>query len=309
MITKNSHLPVLQKEILEYSIPKAVKTVFDGTLGLGGHGEAILRAFPDIVHYIGTDLEAQHLDFAKERLKNWHQKLILEVDNFSSIQKIVQKENIAHPLFILLDLGICSHHVDNAEKGFSYQAEGPLNMAFADQEKTAEVVVNTYEEADIVRILREYGEEPAAKKIAKSITQARTHQPLRTTLELRSIVEQSVHPRERSGAVKRTFQAIRIEVNGELEHLQKALHDGLEVMKKGDRMAVITYHSLEDRMVKQFFVSISKPLTGPSLYSLHEELEPAQAKNITKKPILPTPQEIESNPRARSAKLRIIEKL
>ncbi len=306
-----SHSPVLQKEVLAFLFFDGVQTVFDGTLGLGGHAESILQQFPLVSQYIACDLDMQHLLFAKKRLHAWEQKLELHHANFSEIASLLAKSKRVHPLVILLDLGLCSNHVDDAQKGFSLQQDGPLSMAFdvENAEKTAETVLNSYSLDELTHLLRHYGEEPSARKIAQALVDARQEVPLKTTFDLRAVIERCIHPKDRNKTLMRVFQAVRIEVNDELVHLKKTLESVLSVMQSGDRLGVISYHALEDRMVKQYFALYSQPKTAPTEFSLHTVIAEAQAKTQTKKPIVPSSQEIESNPRARSAKFRILQKI
>ncbi len=308
-LKKTAHTPVLLKEILEMLLTKNVATVFDGTLGLGGHGEAILEEFNNVKKYIGCDLDLEHLNFAQERLEAHCDKAIFRQSNFSEIKKIIQELNIIRPLVILLDLGICSHHVDNPEKGFSFEKNGPLRMSFDTQNETnCEKIVNEANEKSLTQIFREFGEEPLAPKISRKIIEARKHGKIKTTGKLKEIIENTTHPTQRKKTLMRIFQALRIATNQELEHLEKTLHDAWEIMLPGDRIGIIAYHSLEDRMVKKFFLEKSKPVTAETEFSLHEEVAPAEGSLLTRKPIVPTDEEIAANPRARSAKLRILEK-
>lgn len=303
------HAPVLKKEILALLLFDQARTVFDGTLGLGGHAQAILEQFPGIERYIACDLDAQHLAFAQKRLEKWHQKTVFVHDNFVSIKKIIQNYGIPRPLVILLDLGLCSNHLDDADKGFAFMAEGPLHMNFnVEGTQTAADILNQSSEEELATILKEYGEEPLAKKLARKMVEARQQQPFQTTTDLRVLVEANVHPKDRKKALMRVFQAIRIAVNDELNVLQNTLQAAIDVMQAGDRMGVISYHSLEDRLVKKFFVLQSKPKTIETELSLHTEVAPAVGRLLSKKPIAPSEDEIAHNPRARSARLRLFEK-
>jgi 16S rRNA (cytosine1402-N4)-methyltransferase len=304
------HDPVLKKEILESLVSAQTKTFFDGTLGLGGHGEAVLAQFSTLEHYIACDLDVSHIRFAEKRLEKWHDKAFFIHSNFSAIKSIVQEHPAPRPLSILLDLGICSTHVDDAGKGFSFREDGPLTLSFEQNNSTnAEKLLNQSSEAELSVIFKKYGEEPLARKIARKIVEARSKTPLKTTFQLRALVESCTIPPHYKKTLTRIFQAIRIAVNEELEHLQQVLEDSLEIMQSGDRIGIIAYHSLEDRMVKHFFVQHSRPQTKPSHYSLHEVVAPAQFKLFSRKPITPGESELTHNPRARSAKLRIAEKL
>ncbi len=308
-LKKTAHTPVLLKEILEILLTKNVATVFDGTIGLGGHGEAILEKFNNVKKYIGCDLDLEHLNFAQKRLEAHRDKAVFRNANFSEIKKIIQELDISRPLVILLDLGICSHHVDNPDKGFSFEQNGPLHMAFEAGNKNCETIVNEAEEKELTQIFREYGEDPLAPKISRKIIEARSHGRIKTTGALKEIIENATHPNQRKKTLMRIFQALRIATNQELEHLEKTLHDAWEIMLSGDRIGIIAYHSLEDRMVKKFFLEKSKPVTAETEFSLHEEVTPAEGHRLTRKPIVPTNEEITANPRARSAKLRILEKV
>lgn len=304
-----SHAPVLLNEILGHLLLSNTKMVLDGTLGLGGHAAGILSKFNSIEKYIGCDLDVQHLSFAEKKLSEWRTKLVLKNKNFSSIKDIVEEVGIDRPFVILLDLGLCSNQVDDPQKGFSFASDGPLCMSFEGDEKKCEHLINNVTEAELTKIFREFGEEPAAHKISKIIIEARTHQPITTTGQLKSIILAHIHPKNTKKTLSRIFQALRISINDELFHLEKVLDDGFSVMQPGDRIGIISYHSLEDRMVKKFFKEKTTPLTEVTVLSLHSEITPAQAKLLTKKAITPTMEEIAHNSRSRSAKLRIIQKV
>jgi 16S rRNA (cytosine1402-N4)-methyltransferase len=284
------------------------RTIFDGTLGLGGHAELILNNYPNISEYIGSDLDSQHLEFAKNRLHKFSNKTRFFRGNFSNISTILEDHNPEHPFAILLDLGLCSNQIDDAEKGFAFSADGPLKMAF-DGHNGAEEIVNNATEKELIRIFKEYGEEPLAKIIATEIIKSREISEIKTTTNLKNIIEGCVHPHKQKKALVRIFQALRIAVNDELNILQKTIDDSFSVMKKGDRLGIISYHSLEDKIVKNKFKEISQPKTAETKFSLHEIIEEADYKLLTKKPIKPSAEEISRNPRSRSAVFRIIEKI
>lgn len=307
MIKKLFHLPVLHQEVIEQLCQANVQTFFDGTLGLGGHAELIMKEFPELQQYIATELDPEHLQYATKRLEPFQAKLSTHNTNFSELGIILAKNEIKQPLTILLDLGLCSNHVDQAEKGFSFQAEGPLKMSFSG-ENAAEAFLNEATTEHLSRVLRDYGELPQHKRIAQRISFARKQAPLKTTTQLREIIETATHPREHKKNVLLAFQAIRMEVNDELNVIKKAINGAFEVMKTGDRLGVISYHSLEDRLVKQMFAKVSKPITAADSFSLHSIIKEADFFPLNKKPILPTDTEITENPRARSAKFRIIER-
>ncbi len=304
------HEPVLKSEILALLLFDKVRTVFDGTLGLGGHAEAILSTFPGIKKYIACDLDSQNLSFAQKKLGTWHQKTIFHHSNFSAIKQIIQTSDIPRPLVILLDLGLCSTHIDDPKKGFSFSADGPLRMTFnPEEERDCAQILNMEAEKELERVLREYGEEPLARKLAAKIIERRKQKFFATTADLRSLVEENVSPIHRKKTLMRVFQAFRIAVNNELEVLEETLRKAAEVMKSGDRCGVISYHSLEDRIVKQFFLVSSRPQTMETPQSLHTEIAPAEFRLLTKKPVVPSDSEITRNPRSRSACLRILEKI
>lgn len=302
------HDPVLSQEILSELVSMETKSVFDGTLGLGGHAELILNNYPNISQYIGSDLDSQHLEFAKKRLHKFNDKMRFFRGNFAEISNIFAENKPESPLSILLDLGICSNHIDDAEKGFAFSVNGPLKMAF-DGHNGAEELVNNAEESELIRIFREYGEEPLAKIIATEIVKSREISEIKTTEDLKKIIEECIHPHKQKKALVRIFQAIRIAVNDELTVLEKTIGDSFELMKKGDRLGIISYHSLEDRIVKNKFRKISQPKTAETKFSLHDIIEESAYKLLTKKPIKPTAEEISRNPRSRSAVLRIIQKI
>lgn len=307
-LDNKAHVPVLLAEVMDTLLQKNVETVFDGTLGLGGHGEAILTAHAK-VHYVACDLDEEHLGFASNRLQPFRDRVWLHHGSFSKMGEWLSDKN-KRPLSILLDLGLCSNHVDNPEKGFSFDGDGPLNMAFdGNQAHRAEQFLNNASEDQINKVIKEYGEEPFSRRIAQNIVKAREEKPMKTTHELRAAVEASVYPQDRKKALSRVFQGLRIEINDELQVLKDALEAAFALMKVGDRLGIISYHSLEDRIVKQAFKGVSKPLTEETPFSKHEIVEPAQFKILTKKAIEPTQEERDINPRSRSAKFRILEKI
>ena len=247
---------------------------------------------------------------ATQKLAKFSIKLVLHNTNFSELGRHLESDNYAKPLAILLDLGLCSNQVDDETKGFSFIKDGPLNMSFGEETKNrAEEIINTYDLKPLTKILRDYGEEPAAFQIAKKIIKARIKQPIKTTQQFKEIIEKSVAFEKRRKAIMRVFQAIRIETNQELQHLEKALSEALRIMQSGDRIGIMSFHSLEDRIVKRFFNKAAKPKTEANAFSLHAEVETAKLKILTKKPIVPSDEELTQNPRSRSVKFRIAEKI
>lgn len=309
MTHKNlSHESVLRDEVLRELITDKTVSVFDGTLGLGGHAEAILSQFENVKSYIATDLDSQHLTFATKRLESFGKRFSPHHSSFSLASELI--ENVDRPLVLIFDLGLCSNQIDDPEKGFAFAADGPLTMAFDDSRKGAAAkILNTASERELTRIFREYGEEPSAYKIARKIVAIREEKPFETTTQLREAVEKSVHVTVRKKSLVRVFQALRIAVNDELTILQTTLTSVVAKLQASDRIGVISYHSLEDRIVKKIFATAAQPQTEETPFSLHTEVVPANFRLLTKKPIVPTNEEIIRNPRARSAKFRILEKI
>lgn len=309
MTHKNlSHESVLRDEVLRELITDKTVSVFDGTLGLGGHAEAILSQFENVKNYIATDLDSQHLTFATKRLESFGKRFFPHHSSFSLASELI--ENVDRPLVLIFDLGLCSNQIDDPEKGFAFAADGPLTMAFDDSRKGAAAkILNTASERELTRIFCEYGEEPSAYKIARKIVAIREEKPFETTTQLREAVEKSVHVTVRKKSLVRVFQALRIAVNDELTILQTTLTSVVAKLQASDRIGVISYHSLEDRIVKKIFATAAQPQTEETPFSLHTEVVPANFRLLTKKPIVPTNEEIIRNPRARSAKFRILEKI
>lgn len=289
------HQSVLVKEVIEHlDLPKK-KTVVDATLGLGGHASVILENLPDNGKLIAFDADDLHLKLAQKKLKTFKDRATLVHSNFVQLQEQLKQLKIKQIDAILFDLGLASPHVDDSTRGFSFLREGPLDMRFdSAQKKTAEEIVNTVSEKELIRIFQEYGEEKRARKIAQEIVKTRKRKPYKTTTQLATMIEKLVHREGHIHPATRVFQALRIAVNNELDVLQEALTQALTLLKPKGRVAVISYHSLEDRIVKRFFKAHSAAGT------LHI---------ITKKPLIPSEEELSKNPRSRSAKLRVAQKL
>lgn len=287
------HTPVLLNETIKALNLKPDSVVVDCTLGSGGHAKAILEKLSDEGGYVGIDADVEAVKNA-EALKKAKATVHLVHNNFANIGEIVREHKL-QPTAILADLGWRSEQFESGGKGFSFQSDEPLLMTYGDPENypfTARDIVNEWEESSIADIIYGYGEERRARKIARAIVEAREQKPIETARELASIIE-SVVPRQKINPATKTFQALRIAVNNELETLKKLLEDGFACLVPGGRMAIISFHSLEDRIVKTFF----KNLTAENF-----------ASKITKKPIIAQKEELKINPRARSAKLRVIEK-
>lgn len=306
------HISVLLNECLEGLNIKENGTYVDCTLGGAGHSSHILKKLSSEGTLIGIDQDNDALRAAKEKLRDYSNVKFVH-NNFYNIDSILTSLNIPKVDGILMDLGVSSYQLDEGERGFSYMKDAPLDMRMdRDREFSAYEVVNTYSEEDLYRIIRDYGEEKFAKKIAKFIVDKRADKPIETTLELVDIIKAAIPAkarREGPHPAKRTFQAIRIEVNGELAILNKAIEDGVEHLNKGGRMAIITFHSLEDRIVKLKYRELANPCTCPKEFPVCICGKKPLVKIISRKAIEPSKEEIEQNPRSRSAKLRILEKL
>ncbi len=306
------HLPVLSKEVLELLDLKNSATVIDGTLGLGGHAAQILERVGKQGKLIAFEQDERNLKEAQKRLKPYAEQIIYIHDNFRHLKSRVTGEGIDHVDAILLDLGLSSPHVDEAERGFSFSQEGPLDMRFDPRnELTAAVVVNTYSQDQLKQIFYQYGEEKMAPKIARKICERRQGQEFSTTEGLADFIASFSHQKrgKKSHPATQVFQALRIEVNEELAVLEEVLPQAFELLAPGRRIAIISYHSLEDRMVKQYFKSLIRPkITDPQelLYRTHGD---PLVEAITKKPVTPTDEELAVNPRSRSAKLRVYQKI
>ena len=309
-MTEFKHQSVLLSETLDLLNLTANTNIIDGTLGLGGHSLAILEKLKGKGHIMGFDQDERNLKVAKERLKKYGKQVLYIHDNFENMAKHAKKNDF-QPDAILLDLGLSSPHIDEAERGFSFQKDGPLDMRFDQRQKTtAQQVVNSYSETDLADIIFHYGEDRQSRKIARRIVEARKAQPIQTTHQLAAIIASG----SKGGAkgkhpATQTFQALRIHVNRELEVLKKTLEDALELLKKGGRLVVISYHSLEDRIVKNFLRDQTKNCICPKELPICQCNFEKTLYILTKKPIIPSGLEVSENPRARSAKLRAAERL
>jgi 16S rRNA (cytosine1402-N4)-methyltransferase len=298
------HEPVLLKEVIEYLNVEKNKNYVDCTIGEGGHAIEILKRNGPKGKVLGIEIDPElYKKLKKEKLE----RLILVNDSFSNLKEIVKRENFGPISGILLDLGVSSWHIEKSGRGFSFMKDEPLIMRYdwgeaksillrsnrlSPQNLTAEEIVNEWSEKEIERILKEYGEEKFAKRISREIVRARRVKPIKTTFQLVEVIKRSVprfYQRKRIHFATKTFQALRIAVNNELENLKIALPQAIDVLEKGGRLVVISFHSLEDRIVKNF---------------LKEKEREGKIKILTKKPIRPSKEEIIKNPRSRSAKLR-----
>jgi len=292
------HIAVLTKEVLEYLSPQKNENFIDCTIGEGGHSKLISEKTGPEGKILGIDADENQIKNCREILENYKERLVLANDSYANLQKIVEKENFEKISGILLDLGWSSNQLKESKRGFSFLKDEPLDMRYSlNQELTAEKIINGYPQKEIEKILQEYGEERYAKKIAENIAKERRAQNIKSALQLVKIIERSAPKNYQYAKIHcatRTFQALRIAVNKELENLEKVLPQAVSVLNGGGRIAVISFHSLEDRIVKNF---------------LKEKENQKILKILTKKPAVGQSAEIKQNPRSRSAKLRAAIKL
>lgn len=306
------HYSVMLKETVDalQIVPGGIYA--DGTMGGGGHSYEILSRCGDI-SLIGIDQDKEAIAAAKKRLCGFEGRFTQVNRNFSEIKSILSELNIDKIDGAVLDLGVSSYQLDNAERGFSYMHDAPLDMRMnRDGNLSAYDVVNGYSEAELTRIFYEYGEENWSKRVAEFIVKRRAERPVQTTGELVEIIKAAIPQkarREGSHPAKRIFQAVRIEVNGELRILRNAAEDFIDVLKPGGRLAIITFHSLEDRIIKQVFAEKAQGCTCPPEFPVCVCGKKPEIKLITRKPKLPTNAELAENSRSKSAKLRIAEKI
>lgn len=307
-----SHKPVLLDEVLEALNVREDGTFLDGTVGGAGHSSAIASKLTT-GNLIALDRDDTAIAVATERLSRFGDRAEVVKSNFADMAKVCRDKGVSGLDGILLDLGVSSHQLDTPERGFSYMHDAPLDMRM---DRTAPIdaayVVNNYERSELIRIIRDYGEEKFAVKIADKICKRREEKPIERTLELVDIIKSAFpdggrylkhHP------AMRTFQAIRIEVNGELEIIANTVKDAVELLAPGGRLAIITFHSLEDRAVKEAFNKLAQGCTCPHDFPICVCGNKPKIKIVSKKPIVSTPEELKYNPRAHSAKLRVAEKL
>jgi 16S rRNA (cytosine1402-N4)-methyltransferase len=303
-----AHKPVLYQEIIHALQPRSGGRYVDGTLGAGGHARGILEACAPDGQLLGLDVDSQALALARETLAPYEGRIHLAQASHISLSEQLASLSWDAIDGIVLDLGASSMQFDNPERGFSFMQDGPLDMRFGiNATMSAEEIVNTFEQKELADIIFKYGEDRDARKIARAIVQAR---PLHTTGQLVAAIEKASPRRgDRVHPATQTFQALRIAVNDELAAVEKTLPQAVAALRSGGRCAVISFHSLEDRIVKEYFREQSKDLINPPYERIYEVERKAVVKLVNKKPILPTEEEIKDNPRARSAKLRVVEKL
>ena len=303
-----AHIPVLLEQCLDGLDIKPDGIYFDGTCGGAGHSREIAKRLTT-GRLIGIDRDPDAVAVASERLSGLPAQVVR--GNYSEIKQIADDLGICGADGILLDLGVSSYQLDNAERGFSYHNDAPLDMRMSKEGTSARDIVNEYSKEQLTKILYEYGEEKFAPRIAETIIKRRSEKPVETTTELADIVRDSIPAKFRrdKNPCKKTFQAIRIAVNCEFDHLDRALDEGFELLKPGGRFCIITFHSLEDRIVKQRFAGWCKGCTCPPDFPACVCGNKPKGKLVCRKPLEASEEELEANPRSRSAKLRIIEKL
>lgn len=306
------HVSVLLNECIDGLNIKHNGIYVDGTLGGAGHSSEIIKRLSGEGLLIGIDQDINALAASKERLAGYANVKFIH-SNFMEIKRILMESDIKGIDGILLDLGVSSHQLDVPERGFSYMQDAPLDMRMDTSSGfTAREVVNNYSKSELERVIKDYGEERWASRIAEFIIRERMKKPIQTTFELVEIIKSAIPAaarREGPHPAKRTFQAIRIEVNKEIDILEKAVYDCLDVLNPGGRLCIITFHSLEDRIVKNVYKQRENPCTCPPSFPICVCGKKPQIKIISKKPVIPSQEEINENPRSRSAKLRIAEKL
>ena len=305
------HKSVLLNETIDGLNIRPDGIYVDGTLGGVGHAYEVCRRLGEKGSIIGIDQDAAAIEAASARLKDFGEKVTIVRSNYCDMKSKLHELGIDKVDGIVLDLGVSSYQLDTAERGFSYREDAPLDMRMDTRQKmTARDIVNDYTEADLYRVIRDYGEDKFAKNIAKHIVQARAVKPVETTAELSEIIRASIPMKfqKKSGhPAKRTFQAIRIELNRELDVLRDSLDDMIDLLNPGGRLCIITFHSLEDRIVKSAFRKNENPCTCPPDFPVCVCGKKSKGSIITKKPILPSEEELEYNSRSKSAKLRIFE--
>ena len=306
------HKSVLLKETIDGLKIKPDGIYVDGTLGGGGHAYEVCRRLGEKGSIVGIDQDAAAIEAASARLKDFGEKVTIVRSNYCDMKSKLHELGIDKVDGIVLDLGVSSYQLDTAERGFSYREDAPLDMRMDRRQKmTARDIVNDYEERELYRVIRDYGEDKFAKNIAKHIVAARQKAPIETTGQLTEIIRASIPMKfqKKSGhPAKRTFQAIRIELNQELEVLKNSLDAMIDLLNPGGRLCIITFHSLEDRIVKSAFRKNENPCTCPSDFPVCVCGKISKGSIITRKPILPSKEEMEENSRAKSAKLRIFER-
>ena len=307
-----SHTSVLLYETVDGLNIKTDGIYVDATLGGGGHAFEVCSRLGSKGRFIGIDQDADAIEAAGRRLEGFGEKVTIIRSNYCDMKPRLHEIGVDRVDGIVLDLGVSSYQLDTAERGFSYRADAPLDMRMDQRPKmTARDIVNGYSEAELYRVIRDYGEDRFAKNIAKHIVTEREKSPIETTGQLNEIISHAIPMKIRKTSghpSKRTFQAIRIELNHELDVLKNSLDDMIDMLNPGGRICIITFHSLEDRIVKSAFRKNENPCTCPSSFPVCVCGKTSKGRVVTRKPILPTEAEMEANSRSKSAKLRIFER-
>ena len=307
------HKSIMLEEVIESLAIKPNGIYVDGTLGGAGHSSEIVKRLGEDGRLIGIDQDGEAIEAATKRLKPYKDKVTIVRSNYAQMKEVLRDLGIPKVDGILLDLGVSSYQLDNAERGFTYREDVPLDMRMDQrQTKTAKDIVNDYSEMELYHIIRNYGEDKFAKNIAKHIVQARQKAPIETTGQLIEVIKAAIPKKVRATGghpAKKTFQAIRIELNHELDVLKNNLEDMIDLLNDEGRIAIITFHSLEDRIVKSSFRKNENPCTCPPEFPVCVCGKLPKGKVITRKPVLPGSLELENNTRSKSAKLRIFERI
>ena len=307
------HTSVLLKETIEALniVPGGV--YLDGTLGGGGHAFEVCKKLNDNGRLYGIDQDADAIKAAGKRLEGFGEKAVIIRDNYCNAREVLREQGVEKVDGIVLDLGVSSYQLDTVERGFTYKYDTPLDMRMDQRQMlTARNIVNEYDEKMLYRVIRDYGEDQFAKNIAKHIVQARRNKPIETTFELNEVIRAAIPAKLRAAGghpSKRTFQAIRIECNHELEVLRNTLGDLIHLLHPQGRLCIITFHSLEDRIVKSFFKEMENPCTCPPEFPVCICGKLPYGRVVTRKPVLPSQEELEVNSRSKSAKLRVFERI
>ena len=305
------HESVLEREVIQNLNLLGGSLIVDGTLGDGGHAELLLKNTTS-VRVLGIDRDMRAIERAEKRLAPFRDRITLVHGNFSDIKTILKKANVMNVDGLLLDLGVSSPQLDSPDRGFSFMRNGPLDMRMDSSQKitAADLLVELPDE-ELVSVIKEYGEERFSKRIVRAIRQAQKQSAIKTTLQLSNIISSVIHASRQTKIhpATRTFQALRIAVNGELEHIKKALRDSVDILQESARVIVISFHSLEDRIVKNFFKTEEKGCVCPPKIPICSCGHKQRLKIITRKPIIPAVEEVRLNSRASSAKLRVAERV
>ncbi len=307
------HYSVLLKETIENLLVKPEGTYVDGTLGGAGHAFEVCKLLGEKGRFIGIDQDEDAIRASSKRLSEFGQRVTIVRSNYSQMPNVLKELGINQVDGIVLDLGVSSYQLDTVERGFSYRENAPLDMRMDNRkETTAKDIVNGYSEMELYRIIRDYGEDKFAKNIAKHIVRMRQEKPIETTYELTEAIKAAIPAKIRMASghpAKKTFQAIRIELNEELDVLKNTLRDMVELLAPGGRICIITFHSLEDRIVKKCFKDLENPCICPPSFPICVCNRKPLGKVISRKPILPSEEELTNNSRSKSAKLRVFERI